>query len=233
MKTLFVAGTDTGVGKTFFCAHFLKYLLNRHIVAGYQKWVSTGDAEQPADLDFCIQTAGPAVDAADIDRQVPFRFPLPASPHLAAELAGREVDAGVIISAFRTMAEKYELLIVEGVGGLLVPLRRDLLLIDLVARVRPPVLLVARSGLGTLNHTLLSLEALHRRNIPVLGVVFSDTPDPGDETLIDDNMKTIAELGATRFFGRLPRAADHGEPRAARKIFAAVMEAILENFQFE
>jgi dethiobiotin synthetase len=233
MKTIFVAGTDTGVGKTFFCAHFLKYLLDRDIVAGYQKWVSTGDAEHPADLDFCIQIAGPKAHAGDIDLQVPFRFPFPASPHLAAEIAGRELNAEVIVSAFRSMTKKYELLIVEGVGGLLVPLRRDLLLIDLLARVRPPVLLVARSGLGTLNHTLLSLEALHRRDIPVIGVVFSDPPDPGDEVLINDNMKTIAELGATRVFGRLYRTADHGESRTVREIFAAIGRAIPENFQHE
>jgi dethiobiotin synthetase len=233
MKTVFVAGTDTGVGKTFFCAHLLKYLLNQGIVAGYQKWVSTGDAEQPADLDFCIRTAGPGVDAADIDNQVPFRFPFPASPHLAAELAGREVNAEAIVRAFKTMAAKYELLLVEGVGGLLVPLRRDLLLIDLLARLRPPVLLVAKSGLGTLNHTLLSLETLRRRNIPVIGVVFSDPPDPGDEILIADNMKTIAELGAIRVFGRLYRTADHGEPQATHKIFAAVSRAIPENFQID
>jgi len=233
MKTVFVAGTDTGVGKTFFCAHFLKYLLDRGIVAGYQKWVSTGDAEHPADLNFCIRTAGPGADAADIDLQVPFRFPFPASPHLAAELFGREVDAEVIARVFRSMAEKYELLIVEGVGGLLVPLRRDLLLIDLLARLRPPVLLVARSGLGTLNHTLLSLEALHSRDIPIIGVVFSDPPDPDDDTLIDDNMKTIAELGGTRVFGRLHRTADHGESQAARDIFAAISRAIPENFHHD
>jgi dethiobiotin synthetase len=233
MKTLFVAGTDTGVGKTFFCAHFLKYLLDRDITAGYQKWVSTGDAEQSADLNFCIRTAGPGADAFDIDCQVPFRFPFPASPHLAAELAGREVNAEIIVSAYRAMAEKYELLIVEGVGGLLVPLRRDLLLIDLLAQVRPPVLLVARSGLGTLNHTLLSLEALHHRQIPVIGVVFSDPPDPGDATLIDDNMKTIADMGATVVFGRLYRTADHGEPRAAREIFTAIHRAIPESFRFD
>ena len=231
MKTLFVAGTDTGVGKTFFCAHYLKYLLDRDIVAGYQKWISTGDADHSADLDFCLRVAGPGAGAADIDLQVPFRFPFPASPHLAAELAGREVNTEVIVRAFKTMAAKYELLIVEGVGGLLVPLRRDLLLIDLLARLRPPVLLVARSGLGTLNHTLLSLEALQRRNVPVLGIVFSDPPDPGDETLIADNMKTIADLGATKVFGRLHWAADHDEPPAALEILAAIRRAIPENFQ--
>jgi dethiobiotin synthetase len=229
MNTLFVAGTDTGVGKTFFCALFLKFLHASGIAAGYQKWISTGDAEHPEDLDFCIKTAGPAV-AADIELQVPFRFTYPASPHLAAELEGQQVDDAVISSAFQTMATQYELLIVEGVGGLLVPLRRDLLLVDLLARLRPPVLLVARSGLGTLNHTLLSLEALRSRNIPIVGVVFSDGQEPADETLIADNMKTIAEIGNITVFGRLQRMTGSTAPAAARKTFTAISNAVLEKF---
>jgi len=229
MKTLFIAGTDTGVGKTFFCAHFLKFLQASGIAAGYQKWVSTGDAEHPEDLDFCMKIAGPAV-AADIELQVPFRFSYPASPHLAAELEGKQIDDAVISSAFQAMAKQYELLIVEGVGGLLVPLRRDLLLVDLLGRLRPPVLLVARSGLGTLNHTLLSLEALRSRNIPIVGVVFSDGQKHTDETLIADNMKTIAEIGDIKVFGRLPRMTDSTAATAVLETFTAISKAMLEKF---
>ncbi len=229
MKTLFVAGTDTGVGKTFFCAHFLKFLLASGIAAGYQKWVSTGDSEYSEDLDFCIKTAGPDI-VADIDLQVPCRFSYPASPHLAAALEGRTVDDAVIDRAFQIMAKQYELLIVEGVGGLFVPLRRDLLLVDLLAKLRPPVLLVARSGLGTLNHTLLSLEALRSRNIPVAGVVFSDDREAGNETLITDNMETIAEIGNCKVFGRLPWITGSTAPAAARETFAAISKAVLDNF---
>lgn len=228
MKTLFVAGTDTEVGKTFFCAQYLKFLHASGIAAGYQKWVSTGDADHSEDLDFCVKTAGPGVAAANIDLQVPFRFSFPASPHLAAELDGRSVDEGVISSAFQTMAKEYELLIVEGVGGLFVPLRRDLLLVDLLAKLRPPVLLVARSGLGTLNHTLLSLEALRSRDIPVVGVVFSDGLEPGDETLIADNMKTIAEIGDITVFGRLQRMTSSTPPAATRETLTAISNAVLK-----
>jgi dethiobiotin synthetase len=226
MKTLFVAGTDTGVGKTFFCAQYLKFLHAGGIAAGYQKWVSTGDTEQPEDLDFCMKTAGPGV-AANIEQQVPFRFSYPASPHLAAELDGRKIDDAVISSVFQAMAKQYELLIVEGVGGLLVPLRRDLLLVDLLAKLRPPVLLVARSGLGTLNHTLLSLEALRSRDIPIVGVVFSDGREPGDETLIADNMKTIAEIGDIKVFGRLQRMTSSTVPAATRETLTAISNAVL------
>jgi dethiobiotin synthetase len=231
MGTLFVAGTDTGVGKTYFCAHFLQYLLDNDLDAGYQKWVSTGDAEHSADLDYCLQTAGLANSAVDINLQVPCRFAYSASPHLAAEIEGRPVDVEVIIDSFRKMAEIFHLLIVEGVGGLLVPLRRDLFLVDLLARLQPPVLLIARSGLGTLNHTLLSLEALRRRNIPVLGVVFSDSEEQSDPTLIADNIKTIEELGDIKVFGRLPRVDRGADPLLATKNFLGVGNAVFKAWQ--
>ncbi len=161
-NTLFVTGTDTSVGKTHFCALFLAFLKKRGIDAGYQKWVSAG-GEPPPDLTHVMQAAGMTPDPAELDLQVPFRFSFPASPHLAAEMEYREVDPDVIIERFREMSRKHEVLIIEGIGGLLVPLRRNLLLADLPAKLKLPTLIVARSGLGTLNHTLLTLEAMRNR----------------------------------------------------------------------
>ncbi|MDH4321812.1 MAG: dethiobiotin synthase [Desulfobulbaceae bacterium] len=222
-KTIFVAGTGTGVGKTFVCGLLLRFARQR-CNAGYQKWVSTG-GEMPEDWRFCRETAGLSLDMAVLGREVPFRFIYPASPHLAAEREGREVDPQVIVDRYHEMAAAHELLIVEGAGGLLVPLRRDLLLVDLLARLAPPTLLVAKSGLGTINHTLLSLEALRSRNIPVLGVVFSDgSEDAGDEELVNDNMRVVAEVGQCRVFGRLPRCRDLAEAAAA---FAPIGEALI------
>ena len=100
------------------------------------------------------------------------------------------------------------------------------MLIDLLTQLRPPVLLVARSGLGTLNHTLLSLEALRRRDIPVLGVVFSDSDGPVDEIIIADNMKTIAEIGKVQVFGRLPRLDDQDNANAFQQTFEAIGTAL-------
>ena len=129
-----------------------------------------------------------------------------------------------ILQQHRIMAARHEWLIVEGVGGILVPLRRDLLLADLLARVKPRTLVVARSGLGTLNHTLLTLEALRSRDIPVLGVVFSDQQEQEDDRLVEDNLRTIETTGRTRVFGRLHRLPDNG---LAKSAFVPVGEAIL------
>jgi len=225
-NTLFVTGTDTSVGKTYVCARFLEFLKKKGVQAGYQKWVATGaDAEMPEDLALCLSTAGIVSKPESLDQQVPFRFRFPASPHLAAEIENREVKPEVIIEKYVTLAANYEWLIVEGVGGVMVPLRRDLLLIDLLARLKPRILVVARSGLGTLNHTLLTLEALRNRKIPVLGVVFSDTEKQEDEILVQDNMRTVEETALVRVFGRLRRKADNEKQE---NFFITVGQAILD-----
>lgn len=223
-KAIFITATDTGVGKTMVSGLLLKFLLEHSIKGGYQKWVSSGDAENPADLVSCLQTAGIAADPEILDLQVPYRFDFPASPHLAAELENRQVDPEKIISAFMTMTTNHEVLIVEGVGGLLVPLTRNLLLADLLARVQVPTIIVARSGLGTLNHTLLTIEALRSRQIPLTGVIFTDDENT-NETLVRDNMKTVAEIGQAEVLGRLPYCSDQQELIEA---FTPIGEKILE-----
>jgi len=228
-NTLFVTGTDTSVGKTFFCARFLEFLKDRKIQAGYQKWVATGaEAGLPEDLGLCLEAAGIAPDPELIVQQVPYSFSFPASPHLAAEMENRLVEAETIIQNYGNLAARYELLVVEGVGGIMVPLRRDLLLVDLLAQVQARTLIVARSGLGTLNHTLLILEALRSREIPVLGVVFSDPEKEEDERLVQDNMRTVAEIGLVRVFGRLKRLQDTEEARIS---FVPVGQAILDQLR--
>ena len=202
-KTIFITATDTNVGKTMVSGLLLRFLCQQAIKTGYQKWASTGDAEKPADLSACLEIAGLEPDPTLLDLQVPYRFTFPASPHLAAELEQKEIDPEIIVSAYQEMAKRYEVLVVEGVGGLLVPLRRDLLLADLLGRLKLPTIIVARSGLGTINHTLLTIEAMRSRQIPMAGVIFTDAED-ADEVLVQDNMKTIAEIGRIEVLGRLP-----------------------------
>jgi dethiobiotin synthetase len=223
---LFVTGTDTDVGKTFVCGALLGYLRGEGIEAGYQKWVSTGSEGLPADLAACLDAAGLAAEPLP-ELQAPYRFRLAASPHLAAEAEGRQIDPEFILARFRELAGRYPFLIVEGVGGVLVPLRRDLLLADFLGRLQLPTLVVARSGLGTLNHTLLTLEALRGRNIPVLGVVCSDSDQDQDERIAGDNLRTIAEMGRVPVFGRLPRCCTAAEAAAAFRPVGAAIRAAL------
>lgn len=226
---LFVTGTDTEVGKTYVCGRLLEYARAHNINAGYQKWVCSGSSEAiPADLEYCMQAADIPLDPEKVEDQVPYSFRFPASPHLAAAMENREIDPEVIVQKCKSMAKEFEWLIVEGVGGLMVPLRHDLLLADLLGRLQPWVLLVARSGLGTINHTLLSIEAMHSRRIPVLGVVFSDAQQDENKTIVSDNMKTVQKMTHTEVFGRLQREMD---PALSREDFLPIGQAIFERLQ--
>ncbi len=225
-KALFIVGTGTGVGKTVVSSLLLGFLLEKGIKISYQKWVSTG-GEVPEDLLYCLEKNNLPYSGEKLETQVPFRFLMPASPHLAAEREGRQVDPELIKTVFFQSIQENDLLLVEGVGGVMVPLRRDLLLCDFLAEFQMPVLIVARSGLGTINHTLLTIEALRQRKIPLLGVVFSDE-EAGmdvDDPLVADNLRTIGEIGRVAVFGRLRRNAEYG---ILKKEFALIGERILQ-----
>ena len=181
-----VAGTDTDVGKTVFSA-----ALTNALDGYYWKPIQSG-LQGETDSDVVSRVT----DLAD-SRILPevYRLNTPASPHFAAEVDGIEVDVRQL-SPFGLPTP----LVVETAGGLMVPLTRRLLQIDLLAQWRLPVILCASTRLGTINHSLLSIEALKRRAIPILGVAFI-----GDANT--DSERTIASFGGVRRLGRLPRLA--------------------------
>ena len=182
---VFVTGTDTGVGKTVVAA-----ALARAWGGGYWKPVQTGLVTGDDDTATVVSLAG-----LSDDRVAPPAYALqaPLSPHAAAALEAVAID-------FRRLAAPPPLpgpLVIEGAGGVLVPLTDRHLMIDLMARLCLPVVLVARSGLGTINHTLLSLMALRARALPVAGVVMVGTFNPG-------NRAAIESYGAIRVIAELP-----------------------------
>ncbi|HXI48449.1 MAG TPA: dethiobiotin synthase [Steroidobacteraceae bacterium] len=183
---IIVTGTDTGIGKTVFAAG-----LTRLLDGYYFKPVQAGLGEE---TDTAVVRRLSALPAERMLCEV-WRLNTPASPHLAAERDGVLIDPEAL--ALPTLDRP---LIVEGAGGLMVPLTRDVLYIDVFATWRAPVVLCARTALGTLNHTLLSLEALQRRGIPILGIALI-----GDAHA--DNERTLREMGRVPILGRLPRLA--------------------------
>lgn len=183
---LVICGTDTDVGKTVVSA-----LVVQGLGARYWKPVQCG-LEGGGDRERLRALIDPPADRL---LQEAYRLAAPASPHWAAEREGLVIDPGRLALPHE---EGDPLpLVVETAGGLMVPLRRDWLQIDQIEHWGLPVLLVARSGLGTLNHTLLSLETLRRRRIPVLGLVLNGPLHP-------DNPRTLAELGGTAVLAELP-----------------------------
>lgn len=192
-----IAGTDTGIGKTVFAA-----ALTVALGGCYWKPVQSGlDGETDS------ETVGRLGRVAH-DRILAeaYRLKTPASPHLSAR-----IDGVVIQPESLSPPPVDGPLVIEGAGGLLVPLTERTVFADLFERWRIPVILCARTGLGTINHTLLSLEALRSRSIPVFGVAFS-----GDEQA--DTQKIIAALGHVRVLGRLPRL-DPLTPDSLRQAF--------------
>ena len=183
MRGLFVTGTDTGIGKTLVAA-----CLVRRLGADYWKPVQTGAADGDDDSKTVAELAGLTQDRIHRPRHA---FAAPLSPEAAAALEGAEVS----LEDFAVPAATRPL-VVEGAGGVLVPLGGGATMADLMVRLALPAALVARSTLGTINHTLLSLEALHRRAIPVWGVVMVGPLNAGNRIAIERHgaVRVIAEL---------------------------------------
>lgn len=199
-SAIVVTGTDTDIGKTVFCAG-----LTRLLDGVYWKPVQAGLASE-TDAETVRRLA-----ELPADRVLPEAWALrtPASPHLAAEMDGVEIDPDAL-----ALPPSDRPLIVEGAGGLMVPLTRRTLLIEVIARWGAPVVLCARTRLGTINHTLLSIEALRRRAIPLLGVAFIGEAHP-------ENERIIGSIGRMSVLGRLP----HLDPLTPPALAAAFARA--------
>ncbi|CCV16462.1 dethiobiotin synthase [Mesorhizobium sp. STM 4661] len=182
-KRIVVTGTDTGIGKTVFSAG-LAGLLDGF----YWKPVQSG-LDEETDSEVVERLAG-----LPMGRALPevYRLKEPLSPHRSAELDGVAIDVAKL-----SLPDLPGPIVIEGAGGLMVPLNRRTKFIDIFAQWRVPVILCARTTLGTINHTLLSIEALRARSIPLIGIAFI-----GDE--VADTQRTIVEFSGVRQLGRLP-----------------------------
>ena len=196
-RGVFVTATDTGAGKTAVTAGIAAVLRKRGVDVGVFKPVSSGGA---ADARLLAKAAG-VTHAFELVN--PIRLAAPLSPNVAAELEGRQVPLEPVLDAYRRLAGLHDTVLVEGVGGLLVPIRDDLLVADLAARLDLPLLVVARAALGTINHTLLTLEAATKRNLEIKGVVYNTT-GPGDPRAVRTSPDVIARLSGVRSLGILP-----------------------------
>jgi dethiobiotin synthetase len=193
VRGCFITGTDTGVGKTVVAAAIAAALRVRGTRVAAFKPVVTGIDEpepgRPSDHELLGAAAG--VDPAIV---TPLRFGPPVSPHLAAEMAGREIDPRALIAAAQAAAAGADALVVEGVGGLLVPLTPSWTVRDLARELGLPVVVAARPGLGTISHSLLTIEAARAAGLEVRGVVLTPWPER-PSTMEQSNRETIARLG--------------------------------------
>jgi dethiobiotin synthetase len=198
---IYVTGTDTGVGKTVVCGLLKRYLREQGYVPVVQKWVQTG-----ADDDVTTHRTIGGVTEGELDYDadiIPYRFILPASPHLAARQQQTRIDARRLSAAFRRLTSVFSPVIVESAGGLLVPINNRSTLLDVAQGLSLPVLLVSANRIGAINHTLLAVEALRRRNMSVIGVVFNDRSSIEDDRIRSDNPVTVHRHSGVKVLGRL------------------------------
>lgn len=193
MRGFFVTGTDTGAGKTVVAAAACAALAARGERVAAFKPVVTGLDEQPGawphDHELLARQTGLAPDEVS-----PYRFGPAVSPHWASELAGEPIEPPRLLDAARTAAARSDALVCEGVGGLLVPLTLAYSVRDLAVELGLPVVIAARTGLGTINHTLLTLEAARAAKLSVAGIVM--TPWPSEPEPIEaSNRATLEALG--------------------------------------
>jgi dethiobiotin synthetase len=192
LRGLFVAGTDTGVGKTVVAAVLARTLAARgERVAVFKPAVSGLDEGGEPDHELLRRAAGS--NQTD-DEIAPYRYGPPVSPHLGAELAGEVIDPARLRAAVRDAAARADVLIGEGVGGLMVPLTLGYLVRDLARDVGLPVVVAARPGLGTINHTLLTLEAARGVELEVVLAVLTPWPEEPSE-VERSNLETLQRLG--------------------------------------
>lgn len=223
-RGVFVTGTDTGVGKTVVAAAILSTWRGLGVDAVPMKPVQTGCTGRgkrllAPDLDYCLSVAGLRADPCEYSLMAPYRYRPACSPHLAARLAGQSISFGRILASAKALLGTHEKLVVEGAGGLLVPVNGRRTMLDLIESFGFPVIVVARPGLGTLNHTLMTVELLRNCGLRIAGVVVNQS-QPGRIGRIErDNLRTLERLGRVPILAFLR----HGEcdPSSRRMDFLA------------
>ena len=188
----FVSGIDTDIGKTVATGVLAKQLLQQGKSVITQKPVQTG-CQNIAD-DIAVHRNIMGIPMQEADKQgltMPEIFSYPASPHLASRLDGRALDLDRIRTATQELAEQYEIVLVEGAGGLMVPLTENLLTIDYIQQQDYPVILVTSGRLGSINHTLLSFAALKQYGIRLHSLVFNHIHDSSDGCVAQDSLNYL------------------------------------------
>jgi len=224
MKNIFITGTDTDCGKTVVSAALLSLLLGRKINAGYMKPIQTGCIKNGAvirapDVDFVLKVCNISVSPSQYELISPYKFILPASPHLAAEQESIEISIDNIIETSACLNKSYDHLIIEGAGGILVPLSNNIMMLDLIKRLRYPVILVTRTSLGTINHTLLSIHELLNAGCYIAGLIFCETKLCDYESIKRDNIEIIARLTKLPVLGIIPFTPDFEQTTGSAELF--------------
>ena len=200
---IFITGTDTGVGKTMVTAALARHFRSRGLNVGVMKPIETG-VDDPDKLGPDAALLRWAAQAEDEESLLsPYRFALAASPHQAAEEAAAQIDVKTILDAFNELRQEKDVMLVEGAGGLMVPIRGGYLMADLAGQLDLPLMVITRPGLGTLNHTLLTTFSARAMDLPLSGFIINRMPRNPD--LIESAAPhLLSSLASADLLGVLP-----------------------------
>lgn len=197
--TIFLSGIDTDAGKTYATAFLAKKFMDEGYSVITQKFIQTGCVTDSEDILAHRKLTGTGLFQEDLDHTTaPIIFTYPASAQLAAKLDNREIDINLIDKSRETLASRYEVVIIEGAGGLMVPITDDFLTIDYPASRNLPIVLVTNGILGSINHTILSLEAIKSRGIELPYIIYNRHFDK-DETIANDTLGFIRRYASRHF----------------------------------
>ena len=210
MTAIFITATGTDVGKTFVASSLIRHFRQMGRAVDAIKPIVSGfdpDHAAASDPGVLLDALGLPVTLPEIDRISPWRFRAPLSPDLAAEREGRSIEVDTVVTfCLSAIEQRQDILLIEGVGGIMVPLDGERTVLDVMMALQLPLILVAGSYLGTISHTLTALDALFQRRLKVMATIVSETP--GSTVPLDDTVAAIARFVAPVI--GLPRQ----EPRA-------------------
>ena len=205
-KGIFITGTDTGVGKTYLASGIAAEMRHRGVNVGVMKPAETGCRMRggrlvPRDARCLMKAAGVDDSLALVN---PYRFRRPLAPSVAARLAGKKIKPDRIVVACRELSRRHDFMIVEGAGGIMVPLRGSYTYLDLALALALPVLIVARPSLGTINHTLLTIAALKERRLEISGIVINHTREQKEGLAEMTNPAVMESISGVKIVGTIP-----------------------------
>lgn len=201
-KIYFIAGIDTDAGKSFATGWLAKKIMQQGLSVITQKFVQTGCKEWSEDIEIHRQIMGTGMLEDDLNHlTAPLVFTHPCSPQLAAQIDNRVIDLELIDKSASTLSKKYNTVLLEAAGGLMVPLTDDFLTIDYVESRKFPVILVTNAKLGSISHTVLALEAIKHRNIELDSVLFNNHFNNNDPIIAKDTRSWIERYVSREFPG--------------------------------
>ncbi|NQV04272.1 MAG: dethiobiotin synthase [Candidatus Omnitrophica bacterium] len=204
MKGFFVTGTDTGVGKTEIAAYLAKRFSRKGLRVSVMKPVATGFKTVCKDAQILRKFSR---SNAPIDCINPVSFRAPLAPLVASALENKKFDTGIIWRRFKRLKKNSDMIIVEGIGGVMVPLykkgKKVFYVLDMILKMRLPVIIVSRPDLGTINHTLMTIKALETSSVKIKGIIFNQTSRVKKDTSVKTNPEVIERLSGIKVLGSM------------------------------